>query len=417
MQKLTVAALGCIWAFAAAASGQSANAHSGAVYREFDRFSEAYERVRENYVRPLDDSEIMTNAISGMLTGLDPHSSYMTAQKFAAMAARTSGGEAGIGLNVAVTGAGLVKVIAPVDGSPAANAGIKPGDFVSEIDGTSTEDTALDRVEEMMRGPVGSTVKLTIARRGLDAPIELSIVRAFVKIDSVKAERRGEIGYIRITAYDEGCTERLNRAIAALKKAGPLKGYILDLRNDPGGLLDEVASVTDAFLDKGSIFSTRGRHREDTQTFNAYKADATDGRPLVVLINEGSAAGSEITAGALQDNKRATIIGTRSFGSGTIQTIIPLGENQGALRLTTAQVYLPSGRTFQAVGIEPDIVVSQYPKGAMSGERPRREAALAGHIAGEAGADVEKTVVHPEAGSTEPDFQLAYALNFLNRKK
>ena len=412
MRKFAAIAAGCTWLLCA-----GAQADSRAVYHQFDRFSDAYEKVRENYVRPLKDSEIMDNAISGMLSGLDPHSSYMNAKDFDAMIVNTKHDSVGVGLNITVTGAGQAKVISPIDGAPAERAGVQPGDYISEIDGVAVDDLPLNTVIRMMQGPAGSVCQMTVVRRGDENPINFSIPRGEVRNVAVKFERKGDIGYIRLSAMSENASGDVEKAISALKKGAPLKGYILDLRNDPGGLLDQAAEIGDVFLDKGNIFSTRGRHNEDTQTYPARKGDATGGKPLVVLINEGSAAGAEIVAGALQDQQRATLIGRRSFGSATIQTIIPLGEDQGALRLTTSQVYLPSGRSFQATGIEPNFVVSQTAQGPGNFERPRREAALPGHLAAGGAAPAENKVIYPEAGSADADFQLSYALDFLHKSK
>lgn len=397
--------------------GTAIAAEKSPVYQSFDTFSEAYARTRENYIHPVPDKELMEHAIAGLLSGLDPHSSYMTAKRFAAMQSHTAGSEAGIGLTITVTGAGLVKVVAPIDGAPAAAAGIKAGDYIAEIDGTATENLSVDDVEDLLRGPAGTTMHIVLMRRGADTPIELAIERAVVILESVKAERKGDIGYVRISSMDNNCTQRVARALNQLKKAGALKGYVLDLRNDPGGLLDEAAGIADLFLDKGDIFSALGRHKDDTQRYGAHRGDLTDGKPLVVLVNEGSAAGAEIVAGALQDQKRATLIGTRTFGSGTIQTIIPLGENNGALRLTTSQIYLPSGRTFQAAGLDPDVFVSMAPKGTITAERPKREAALADHLPAAKTAPPQSTIIYPDAGSTDGDFQLTFALSYLAHRK
>jgi len=313
-------------------------------YRELDLFGDAFERVRANYVREVDDSELINSAINGMVSSLDPHSSYMDPKEFADMQVQTRGEFGGLGLEVTQED-GLVKVVTAIDDTPAAHAGIKTGDFISAIDGTSIQGMPLNEAVERMRGPENSKVTLTVLRTGEKKPLEVTLTRAVIRVESVKYEKKGDVGYIRITSFSEKTDAGVKKAIADLKKQlGPnLRGYVLDLRNDPGGLLDQAIAVSDDFLTGGEVVSTRGRKPEDTQRYNARPGDLADGKPIVVLVNEGTASASEIVAGALQDHKRATVIGVTSFGKGSVQTIIPLGgQHGGALRLTTARYYTPS---------------------------------------------------------------------------
>jgi carboxyl-terminal processing protease len=316
--------------------------------------------VRKDYVRPVDDNELVSAAIEGMVSSLDPHSSYMDAKAFADMQIETRGEFGGLGLEVTMQD-GLVKVISPVDDTPAARAGIKTGDFIAAIDSTPIQGMSLNDAIVKMRGQPGTKVSLTILRNGAKKPFDVSLTRAVIQVDSVKFHRDGDVGYIRISAFNEQTTAGLDRAIRELKKQiGPgLKGYILDLRNNPGGLLDQAVSVSSAFVPSGEIVSTRGRHPDDSTHYDAQGHDLTDGKPVIVLINGGTASASEIVAGALQDHKRATIVGMTSFGKGSVQTIIPMGEGGGALRLTTARYYTPSGHSIQATGIIPDVTVAQ----------------------------------------------------------
>ncbi len=391
-------------------------------YRQLDLFGDAFERVRDNYVHEVDDSELIDAAIKGMVSSLDPHSSYLDPKSYADMQVQTRGEFGGLGLEVTMED-GLVKVIAPIDDTPAARAGIKPGDYIAQIDGQPIQGDDLNDAVEKMRGPENSKVTLTILRKGEKKPFDVALMRAIIKIESVKSHREGNIGYIRITAFNERTTSGLEKAVRELKQQiGPgLKGYVVDMRNNPGGLLDQAISVSDDFLTGGEVVSTRGRRAQDTQRFNARGGDITDGKPVEVLINEGTASASEIVAGALQDHRRATIIGMTSFGKGSVQTIIPLGgDHGGALRLTTAKYYTPSGRSIQATGIEPDIAVAQgaAPKADPSPlGRLRSEADLPGHLSNDAeGAKhVSKLpVIRPVPGKKYDDFQLAYALDRLN---
>jgi carboxyl-terminal processing protease len=398
---------------------QAQGANNGSIYKQFDLFSDAYEKVRENYVRPVQDSELMNGAIAGMVSGLDPHSSYMDAKAYADMQIQTKGEFGGVGIEVTMED-GLIKVISPIDETPAAKAGLKTGDFIAAIDGDAIQGMGLNDAIDKMRGPVGTKVTLTVLRQGEKKPFDVTLNRAVIHVDSVKWHREGDIGYIRISAFNEETDSGLEKAVRELKKqiGSSLKGYVIDLRNDPGGLLEQAVYVSDDFLSKGEIVSTRGRHPEDTQRYDAKPGDITDGKPVVVLINGGTASASEIVAGALQDHKRATIVGMTSFGKGSVQTIIPLGEGGGALRLTTARYYTPSGRSIQAEGIVPNIAVAQgQEENATKIERPS-EADLPGHLQPEDAAKkkLNQNIIRPPAGKKIDDFQLSYALDLLHGK-
>jgi len=368
----------------------SAHAAVEDTYWELNLFGAVFERVRDDYVDKPDDNKLIESAITGMLAGLDPHSSYMDPKSFKDMREETSGEFGGLGIEVTMEG-GLVKVVTPIDETPAAKAGILANDIIIKVDDVPLQGMALDQAVEKLRGPANSKVRLTIMRKGQDKPIETSLTREVIQMRSVRSNLEGDdIGYIRVSQFNERTSDRLIKAIADITRKvsdGNLKGYILDLRNNPGGLLDEAISVSSAFLQRGEIVSTRGRNPEDTQRFTAKGGDLTKGKPLIVLINGGSASASEIVAGALQDHRRATIIGTRSFGKGSVQTIIPLGTVRGALRLTTARYYTPSGRSIQAKGIEPDIEVLQDVPDDMTDSSSIGEASLRGHLKGDAGKE------------------------------
>jgi carboxyl-terminal processing protease len=333
------------------------------------------------------------------------------------MQIQTKGEFAGIGLEVTMED-GLVKVISPIDDTPAAKAGLKTGDFIAAINSTPIQGMGLNDAVDKMRGPNGSKVSLTVLRPGSKKPFEVTLTRAVIRVESVKYKREADIGYIRISAFNERTAPGVEKAVRELKAqiGGGLKGYIVDLRNDPGGLLDQAIAVSDDFLPSGEIVSTRGRHPDDTQRYNARGGDITDGKPVVVLINGGTASASEIVAGALQDHKRATVIGMTSFGKGSVQTIIPLGDGGGALRLTTARYYTPSGHSIQATGIIPDKAVSQGDDDATKILRSS-EADLPGHLTGEAAKKQNQSVIKPAPGKKYDDFQLSYALDFLRGGK
>ncbi len=385
-------------------------------YRQLDLFSDAFERVREDYVRPVDDSELIDDAINGMVSALDPHSSYMNAKEFADMQIQTKGEFGGLGIEVTQAN-GLIKVISPIDGTPAARAGIRTGDYIATIDGMSVQGLSLTDAINKLRGPQGTKVTITILRPGAKKPFDVTLTRAIVEVDAVKYHRDGDIGYIRIAAFNEKTADEVEDAVANLKKQiGPgLKGYIIDLRNNPGGLLDQAIQVSDDFLNSGEIVSTRGRHQDDTQRYDAKPGDIADGKPITVLINGGTASASEIVSGALQDHKRATILGMTSFGKGSVQTIIVLGDGRGALRLTTARYYTPSGRSIQAEGIVPDVAVAQGDEAQLA-SLGASEADLPGHLAGDGGAKKPQHIIKPPAGKKIDDFQLSYALDLMRGK-
>ena len=366
--------------------GSSARAAAADTYRQLSLFGDVFERVRSDYVEKPDDSKLVESAINGMLAGLDPHSSYMDAKSFRDMQVQTRGEFGGLGIEVTME-EGLVKVVAPIDETPAAKAGVMANDIITHLDDESVQGLTLNQAVEKMRGPVNTKIKLKIMRKGADKPIEVTITRDIIRVRSVRSNMNGDdVGYIRISQFNEQTTEGVRRAVndLAAQAGDKLKGYVIDLRNNPGGLLDQAISVSDAFLEKGEIVSTRGRNAEETQRFNARAGDLTKGKPIIVLINGGSASASEIVAGALQDHKRATVIGTRSFGKGSVQTIIPLGSGNGALRLTTARYFTPSGRSIQAKGITPDIEVLQdVPDELKARTDTRGESSLRGHLRGD----------------------------------
>jgi carboxyl-terminal processing protease len=408
------------------ARSQSASAANSEIYRQLDLFGEVLERVRADYVEKPEDPKLIEAAINGMLTALDPHSAYLNPKHFRDMQVQTRGEFGGLGIEVTMEN-GVVKVVAPIEDTPAARAGIMSGDLITHLDKEQILGLTLQEAVEKMRGPVNSPISLTIVRKGVDDPFDVKVVRDVIHINPVKYNAEGDdVGYIRVTTFNEQTTANLQKAIEDLKKQlGPkLKGFIVDLRNNPGGLLDQAISVSDAFLDQGAIVLTRGRNLEETQRSNARPGDITDGQKIVVLINGGSASASEIVAGALQDHHRATIVGTRSFGKGSVQTIIPLGSN-GALRLTTARYYTPSGRSIQAKGIDPEVVVEEeLPdelKQKAETQEPRGEANLRGHLRGdEEGEDGEGAAEEEESGSSsyvpadkEKDTQLKYGLDLL----
>jgi carboxyl-terminal processing protease len=406
------------------ARSQSASAANSEIYRQLDLFGEVLERVRSDYVEKPDDSKLIEAAINGMLSALDPHSAYLNPKHFRDMQVQTRGEFGGLGIEVTMEN-GVVKVVSPIEDTPAAKAGLMSGDLITALDKEQIQGLTLQEAVEKMRGPVNSPITLTIVRKGVEDPFDVKVTRDVIHINPVKYNAEGDdVGYIRITTFNEQTTANLQKALDDLKKQlGPkLKGYVIDLRNNPGGLLDQAISVSDAFLDQGAIVLTRGRNLEETQRSNARSGDLTDGKQLIVLINGGSASASEIVAGALQDHHRATILGTRSFGKGSVQTIIPLGSN-GALRLTTARYYTPSGRSIQAKGIEPEVVVEEeLPedlKKKADDLTTKGEANLRGHLKIE-GADEDEEASQEEAGSSsyvapekDKDTQLNYALDLL----
>lgn len=351
-------------------------------YRLLQLFGDVFARVRAEYVEPVQDRDLVENAVNGMLTGLDPHSAYLNPRNFRDMQVQTRGEFGGLGIEVTQEN-GYIRVISPIDDTPAARAGVKPGDFITALNGTSTQGLTLQEAVEQMRGERGTAIRLTIRREGEQRPIELSITRDVIRPQVVRYRLEGnDVAYIRVTSFNEQTDTNLRRAMTAMRQqaGNNLKGVVLDLRNNPGGLLDQAVQVADDLLEQGEIVSTRARRPEDAQRWNARAGDITGGLPIVVLVNGGSASASEIVAGALQDHRRAVVIGQRSFGKGSVQTVMPLGGNNGAIRLTTARYYTPSGRSIQATGIEPDIEVRatrQDPQTTASATSPReREADL-----------------------------------------
>ena len=364
--------------------GSSAKAAAADTYRQLNLFGDVFERVRADYVEKPEDAKLVEAAINGMLAGLDPHSSYMDGKSYRDMQVQTRGEFGGLGIEVTMED-GLIKVVAPIDDTPAAKAGILANDIITHLDDDAVQGLTLNQAVEKMRGAPNTKIRLKIMRKGNDAPLEVTLVRDVIRVRSVRTRVDGDnVAYVRLTQFNEQTTEGLKRAITDLGNQIPsdkLKGYILDMRNNPGGLLEEAISVADAFLDKGEIVSTRGRNLEETQRRNAKSGDLAKNKPIIVLINGGSASASEIVAGALQDHKRATVIGTRSFGKGSVQTIIPLGSGNGALRLTTARYYTPAGRSIQAKGISPDIeVLQEVPEDVKGRADTRGEASLRGHL-------------------------------------
>jgi len=366
--------------------GSSARAAASDTYRQLNLFGDVFERVRSDYVEKPNDSKLVESAISGMLTGLDPHSSYMDAKSFRDMTVQTRGEFGGLGIEVTMED-GLVKVVSPIDDTPASKAGILANDLIVTLDDENVQGLTLNQAVDKMRGPVNTKIKLKVIRKGQDKPLEITLTRENIRVRPVRARvEQDDIAYIRVTSFNEQTTEGLKREITNLQNqvGDKLKGFIIDLRNNPGGLLEEAVTVSDAFLERGEIVSTRGRNTEETQRRNAKAGDLTKGKPVMVLINGGSASASEIVAGALQDHKRATLIGTRSFGKGSVQTIIPLGQGNGALRLTTARYYTPSGKSIQAKGIIPDIEVLQdVPEELKARVDTKGEASLRGHLKAE----------------------------------
>lgn len=382
--------------------GSTARAAAADTYRQLNLFGDVFDRVRSDYVEKPDDSKLVESAISGMLTGLDPHSSYMDAKSFKDMQVQTRGEFGGLGIEVTMED-GLIKVVSPIDDTPASKAGILANDIITNLDDEAVQGLTLNQAVEKMRGPVNTKIRLKIVRKGQDKPIDVTLTRDNIRVRAVRARvEADDIAYIRITSFNEQTTEGLKREMANLQQQigeSKIKGYILDLRNNPGGLLEEAVSVSDAFLDRGEIVSTRGRNAEETQRRTAKPGDLAKGKPVIVLINGGSASASEIVAGALQDHKRATLVGTRSFGKGSVQTIIPLGSGNGALRLTTARYFTPSGKSIQAKGITPDIEVLQdVPDELKSRTDTKGEASLRGHLKAEGQEETgSQSYVPPDA--------------------
>lgn len=395
---------------------------SSSTYELLNLFGEVFDRVRSDYVEPVSDQKLIESALNGMLTSLDPHSSYMNAKSFDDMKVQTKGEFGGLGIEVTMEN-GLVKVVSPIDDTPAAKAGVKPGDFISEIDGQQVMGLTLSEAVEKMRGPIGTKVKITILREGAKEPFGVALKRDLIKIQSVRSRTEGDIIYLRVTSFSENTADAMKAAFEKEKKAiGSPKGIVLDLRNNPGGLLDQAIEVSDAFLDHGEIVSTRSRNTADSRRYSATKGDISNGLPIVVIINEGSASASEIVAGALRDHKRAVALGVKSFGKGSVQTVIPI-DGHGAIRLTTARYYTPAGTSIQATGIVPDIVVQQAKVEALTPGMTLSEATLRGHLNNEQVKPGETPVAPlptPEPSVTtnkdldaEHDYQLSRALDLI----
>ncbi len=393
----------------------SSSSNTQETYKQLNLFGDVFELVRNGYVDDVKDDTLVEGAINGMLTALDPHSNYLNAKNFTDMKVQTRGEFGGLGIEVSME-SGLVKVVSPIDDTPAARAGLKPGDLITHLDGAPVQGLTLPEAVEKMRGPVNSDITLTVRREGQE-PFDVKLTRAVIKIQSVRSHlESNNIGYIRVTSFNEQTDVGLNNAMKNLKQQADNKliGVVLDLRNNPGGLLDQAVAVSDAFLEKGEIVSTRGRRADDAQRYNARPGDIASGLPMAVLINGGSASASEIVAGALQDHHRAVVIGTKSFGKGSVQTIIPLAGH-GAMRLTTARYYTPSGRSIQARGIDPDIVVeaakiAKDEKAAKAGDKT----AKAGDKKDEKSeAAAEPGAIDPAIMGTPDDYQLARAVDMI----
>jgi carboxyl-terminal processing protease len=394
----------------------SATSTNSEIYKQLDLFGDVLERVRSDYVEKPDDAMLIDSAINGMLSALDPHSAYLNPKSFRDMQVQTRGEFGGLGIEVTMEN-GVVKVVSPIDDTPASKAGLQTNDLITHLDGEQIVGLSLEQAVEKMRGPVNTPITLTIVRKGKEEPFDVKIVRDVIRINAVKARQENDVIYVKVSTFNEQTHSNLVKTVEALKKTmgKNVKGFIVDLRGNPGGLLDQAIHVSDDFLEKGAIVLTKGRGLEETQRANARPGDIADGKPLIVLINGGSASASEIVAGALQDHKRATVIGTRSFGKGSVQTIIPLGAN-GAIRLTTARYYTPSGRSIQAKGIEPDVMVEQELPPELKTKMPSRmpsEAGLRGHLKGDKEGKENSGSSSYVPKEPEKDTQLQYALKML----
>ncbi len=397
------------------------------VYEQLDLFGDVFERIRAQYVEEVDSEDLIEAAIDGMLSSLDPHSSYLSPKDAADMRVQTSGSFGGLGIEVTQE-EGFVKVVAPMDGTPADIAGVEAGDFITNVDGQSVLGMTLDETVELMRGPVGSEIVITVVREGVEEPFDISIIRDTIKLTAVRTRVEGNTVVLRVTTFNDQTYPNLEAGLKeGVEELGGMEnidGIVVDLRNNPGGLLDQAIKVSDAFLDEGEIVSTRGRSPEDSTRVNATPGDLAEGKPIVVLINGGSASASEIVSGALQDHHRAVVVGTKSFGKGSVQTVMPL-RSDGAMRLTTARYYTPSGRSIQALGISPDIVVQQPPRQpdeVEAEETPafRSEADLRGALDNDSLTEDERAKIEEERAAAEEaaklrdeDFQLAYAIDLL----
>ena len=414
-----------LWLLAPALFAAGPAGANSETYRQLNLFGDVFERVRAEYVEDVSDEQLIEAAVKGMLAALDPHSGYLSPREFEDMQVQIRGEFGGLGIEVTMEN-GLVKVISPIDDTPASRAGIQPGDFISHIDGEQVMGLTLTEAVERMRGPVKSTIVVTVLREGEPVPLDVSLIRDVIRIRSVRSRAEGDVGHVRITSFNEQTQPGLEKALEDLRAeiGGDMKGLVLDLRNNPGGPLDQAVSVSSSFLERGEIVSMRGRRADSARRFNAETGDLLDGLPMVVLINGGSASASEIVAGALQDHRRAVILGTRSFGKGSVQSIVPLPGDR-AMRLTTARYYTPSGRSIQAKGIEPDIEVERTSIEEVEVEDRRRESDLRGRLdgepdpagddaSGEGGEEAAGDGEAPEPGSVAIiDYQLRRALDLL----
>ncbi len=385
-------------------------------YRQLNLFGDVFERVRSQYVEPMTDEDLIENAVEGLLTSLDPHSSYLDDDDYKDMKVQTRGEFGGLGIEVTMEN-GFVKVVSPIDETPAAMAGIQAGDFITHLDGEQVHGLSLSEAVDKMRGKVGEPIIITVVREGADETMDIEIIRDIIKIQSVRSRiEQDDIGYVRVTTFNQNTMPGIEKAFKefADETETNLIGYILDLRNNPGGLLDQAIRVSDAFLDKGEIVSTRGRNESDTKRDNATQGDLAVGKPIVVLINGGSASASEIVAGALQDHRRALVVGTKTFGKGSVQTVIPL-PGHGAMRLTTARYYTPSGRSIQAEGIEPDIIIEQAKLEELDASKNTRESDLRGAISNDSKVEKKssKDGEGSEADDKPKDYQLDRAMDLL----
>ncbi|MFN3936439.1 MAG: S41 family peptidase [Gemmobacter sp.] len=433
MRKFVLAALGGTVAGAVLATQVAGpliaqeQIRNASVYQQLDLFGDIFERIRSQYVEEVEPAKLIEAAINGMLTSLDPHSAYLPPKDFGKMQEQTRGEFGGLGIEVTQED-GYVKVVSPIDDTPADAAGIMAGDFITHVDGESVLGLTLDQAVERMRGPVGSEIVITVVREGVAEPFDVSIIRDTIKLTAVRARVEGDTVVLRVTTFNDQTYPNLEAGLKrAVEEAGGMdrvNGFVLDLRNNPGGLLTQAIRVADAFLEQGEIVSTRGRKPGEGERFNAKAGDLTGGKPMVVLINGGSASASEIVAGALQDHRRAIVVGTKSFGKGSVQSVIPL-RGDGAMRLTTSRYYTPSGRSIQALGVSPDIIVQQPPRrpAEEQAETPRRgrtEAELRGSLSNDSMSEDERRLLEEENARAEAsarlrqdDYQLAYAIDIL----
>jgi len=434
MKKFVMAALGGTLAGVIASTqlagplGAQETASKQSVYHQLDLFGDVFERIRAQYVSEVNEADLIEAAIKGMMTSLDPHSSYLPPKDFDDMQVQTRGEFGGLGIEVTQE-EGFVKVVSPIDGTPADAAGVLAGDFITHVDGESLLGLSLDEAVEIMRGPVGSEIIITVVREGEEEPLEISIIRDTIKLIAVRVRTEGNTVVARITTFNDqtyiNLKSGLEKSVKELGGMDKVNGFVVDLRNNPGGLLMQAIKVSDAFLETGEIVSTRGRNPEDGDRYNATAGDLTDGKPIVVLINGGSASASEIVAGALKDHRRAVVVGTKSFGKGSVQTIMPV-KGEGAMRLTTARYYTPSGRSIQGLGVSPDIIVEQPRRKAeveedgKDGPKRRSESDLRDSISNDSYTEDERRQIEEERAIAEEaaklrdeDAQLAYAIDLL----